>query len=184
MKTFCEFLREHAMKIINFKKKKMKLLTKERKESYENAKICYSCKEKFENEYLNDKKCCKVRDYCHYTVEYRGAHSTCNLIYNVPDKIPIVFHNRSNCDYYFIMQELAEELKKQFTCLGENTEKCMTFTVSVEKEVTRIDRNGEKIVKNIHLTYYILLITHDLCQVYNSDTIIKNVKHVTVFSNP
>ena len=29
MKTFCEYLREHAMKISNFKKKKMKLLTKE-----------------------------------------------------------------------------------------------------------------------------------------------------------
>ena len=29
MKTFCEFFREHAMKIINFKNKKMKLLTKE-----------------------------------------------------------------------------------------------------------------------------------------------------------
>ena len=29
MKKFCEFLREHTMKIINFKKKKMKLLTKE-----------------------------------------------------------------------------------------------------------------------------------------------------------
>ena len=31
--------------IINFKKKKMKLLTKEQQESYENAKICYICKE-------------------------------------------------------------------------------------------------------------------------------------------
>ena len=28
----CEFLREHAMKITNFKKKKMKLLTKEEHE--------------------------------------------------------------------------------------------------------------------------------------------------------
>ena len=43
-KKFREFLREHAMKIINFKKKKMKLLTKEQEESYENAKICYTCK--------------------------------------------------------------------------------------------------------------------------------------------
>ena len=43
---FCESLREHAMKIINFKKKKMKLLTKEQQESYENAKVCYICKEK------------------------------------------------------------------------------------------------------------------------------------------
>ena len=32
MKKFCESLREHAMKIINFKKKKMKLLTKEQQE--------------------------------------------------------------------------------------------------------------------------------------------------------
>ena len=44
---------------------------------------------------------------------------------------------------------LAEEFKKQFTCLGENTEKYITFTVSIEKEVTRIDKNGEEITKNI-----------------------------------
>ena len=31
----------------------MKLLTKEQQESYENAKICYICKEKFENKYVN-----------------------------------------------------------------------------------------------------------------------------------
>ena len=29
MKKFCQSLREHAMKIINFKKKNMKLLTKQ-----------------------------------------------------------------------------------------------------------------------------------------------------------
>ena len=46
MKKFCELLREHAVKIINFKKTKMKLLTKEQQESYENGKICYICKEK------------------------------------------------------------------------------------------------------------------------------------------
>ena len=44
MKKFWEFLREHAMKTIDFKKKKIKLLTKEQQESYENAKICYICK--------------------------------------------------------------------------------------------------------------------------------------------
>ena len=36
--------------------KKIKLLTKEQKESYENAEICYICKEKFKNKYLKDKK--------------------------------------------------------------------------------------------------------------------------------
>ena len=73
MKKFCEFLREHVMKINNFKKKKMKLLTKELQESYENTKICYICREKFEIKYLKDKKHRKVRDHCHYTGEYRGT---------------------------------------------------------------------------------------------------------------
>ena len=53
---FCEFLREHAVKIINFKKIRMRLLTKEKQESYENAKTCYICKEKFENKCLKNKK--------------------------------------------------------------------------------------------------------------------------------
>ena len=47
----------------------MKLLTREQQESYENSKICYICKEKFENKYLKDKKYHKVRDHCHYTRE-------------------------------------------------------------------------------------------------------------------
>ena len=67
MKKFCESLREHTMKIINFKKKKMKLLTTEQQESYENAKICYICKEKFRNKSLKDKKDRQFRNYCHYT---------------------------------------------------------------------------------------------------------------------
>ena len=44
MIKFCEFLRDDAIKILIFKKKKMKLSTKEQQESYENAKICYICK--------------------------------------------------------------------------------------------------------------------------------------------
>ena len=110
MKKFCEFLREHIMKIINFKKKKMKFLTKDQQESYENAKICYICKKKFEKKYLKYKEYCKVRDHCHYTVECRGAAlSICNLKYSVPKKFLIVFHNGSNYDYHFIMKESAEE---------------------------------------------------------------------------
>ena len=55
------------MKIINFKKRKIKLLTKEQQKSYEITKICYICKETLENKYLKVKKYDKVRDYCHYT---------------------------------------------------------------------------------------------------------------------
>ena len=126
----------------------MKLLAKEQQEPYKNAKICYICKKLFENKYLKDKKYHKVRDHYHYTREYRGAvHSICNLKYNVPKKIPIVFHNGSNYDCHVIIKELAEQFKKQFTCLGENTEKYIVFTVLIEKEVTRIEKNGEEITK-------------------------------------
>ena len=67
----------------------------------------------------------------------------------MPKKLPIIFHNGSNYDYHFIIKELAEECRKLFPCLGENTKKYITFTVPIEKEVTRIDKNGEEITKNL-----------------------------------
>ena len=85
MKMFCDSLREHSMKLINFKKKNKKLLTKEQQNSNENPKICLIYKEKLENKYLAGKKYRKVRDHCHYTAEYRDdAYSMCNLKYSVP----------------------------------------------------------------------------------------------------
>ena len=56
IKRVCEFLRKHSMKIINFKKKKMKWLTKEQQQPYENAKMYYICKDIFERKTLEDKK--------------------------------------------------------------------------------------------------------------------------------
>ena len=60
---------------------------------------------------MKGKKCCKVRDHCHYTEQYRGAaHSICNLEYNIPKKISITFHNGSNYHNRFIINKIAEEL--------------------------------------------------------------------------
>ena len=39
-----EVKRQHEMKIINFDKKEIKLLTNKQQESYENAESCYICK--------------------------------------------------------------------------------------------------------------------------------------------
>ena len=97
--------------------------------------------------------------------------SICNLKYSVPKIIPIASDNGSNNDYHFIIKELVEEFKKLFTCLGENTEKYITFTVPIEKEVTRIDKNGEEVTKIylLHITIYgqtaQLMIAQDLWQV-------------------
>ena len=90
----------------------MKLLTNEQQKSYWNSKICYICKEKFENKYVKDKKYGKVTNHCHYTGVYRGAaYSICNLKYGVPKETPIAFHDGSNYDYHFIIKVLAEKFK-------------------------------------------------------------------------
>ena len=108
MKKTCESLREHIMKIINFKKKTMKLLTKEQQESYKNANICYIFKEEFKNKYVKNKIYSKVKDHCHY----RGKYQNCKtevlriayVIYN------IVYlkssYNGSNYDYHFIIKDI------------------------------------------------------------------------------
>ena len=79
----------------------------------------------------------------------------CNLKYSVSKKISIVLHNGSDYDYHFIMKELAEEFKKQFTSLGKNTEKYITFTVP---DLIKM----EKKLQNLYLTYYNLLVEQDL----------------------
>ena len=76
---------------------------------------------KIENRYWKDNRYRKARDHCHYT---RGNRDAANRL-----------------------KGLAEEFKKQFTCLGENTEKYIIFII--EKEVTIIEKNGEEITKNL-----------------------------------
>ena len=130
MKRFCKDLKEHAIKIINCENKVMAPLTKE-EEDYKNQKVCCICKKEFIDE--------KVRDHCHYTGKYRGAtHNTCNLRYKMPKNIPVIFHNGSTCDYHFIIRELVKEFEGNFECLGENTEKYITFSVPRKKSKIKI----------------------------------------------
>ena len=99
---------------------------------------------------LNYKNCRKVKDHCHYTGKYRGAaHSVCNLIYNIPKEIPVIFHNRSNYPYCFIIRKLAKEFQGEFYFLGENTEKHKIFSASIAKEIKKIDKNEKEITKTI-----------------------------------
>ena len=81
---------------------------------------------------MKNKKNLKVRDHCHYAGEYRAAvHSICNLKYSVPKIFPTVLHNGSNYDYHFMIKELTEKFKKQFTCLVEDTEKYITLKIYI-----------------------------------------------------
>ena len=118
-------------------------LTKGEEDNYNKENTCHICKKDFNND-------TKVRDHCHFTGKYRGAaHITCNLRYKTPKNIPVIFHNGSTYDYHFIIKELACEFEGNFECLGENTEKYITFSVPIKK---RIDN------KNIDITYKIKFI--------------------------
>ena len=147
MKKFCKDLREHSTKIINHEKIKMIPLTTKEEVYCNRQKVCYICKKEFDN---NDKKQQKARDHCRYTGKYRGAaHNICNLRYKVPKEIPTVFHNGSTCDYHFIINELVKEFKGNFECLGENTEKYITFSVPIKKRIEN---------KDLEITYEIKFI--------------------------
>ena len=125
MKKFCKDFREHATKIINYEKEKMIPLTTKEKIYHNKQKTCYICEKEFD---IKDKKHHKVRDHCHYTGKYRGAaHMICNLRYKIPKEIPIAFYNGSTYDYHFIIKKLVKEFEGNFECLGENTEKYITF---------------------------------------------------------
>ena len=63
-----------------------------------------------------------------------------------------------NNNYHFIIRDLIKQLKNQFTCLGENTEKYITFTVPTYKELIKMEKKLQK----VYLTYYNLFIVQDL----------------------
>ena len=153
---FCKDLREHSTRIINYEKKKMISLTPGEKIHYNKQKVCYICKKEFDNNNttksssLERKKQQKVKDHCHYTGKYRGAaHNICNLRYKIPKEIPVVFYNGSTYDYHFIIKELVKEFEGNFECLGENTEKYITFSVPIKKKIDN---------KDLEITYKIKFI--------------------------
>ena len=133
LKRFCQDLKKQARSIIDSEKKKMNELTDNEKFNHYNEDKCYICNKPFYQDKKNNY--IKLRDHCHYTEKYRGeAHKICNLMYNTPRKIPVVFHNGSRYDYHFIIKGLAEEFEGDFECLGENKEKYITFSAPIKKE--------------------------------------------------
>ena len=139
MKRFCKDLKDHAKRIVDFKRKSITPLTKDEEDGYNKKNTCYICMKDLDSD--------KVKDYCYFTGKYRGAaHNTCNLKYKFPKNIPVIFHNGSTYDYHFIIREVASEFDGNFECLGENTEKYITFSVPIKKRIKN---------KNIDITYKI-----------------------------
>ena len=83
-------------------------------------------------------------------------HGLCNFKYFAPQKIIMVFHNRSNYEYHFFIKGLTEEFNKQFTCFGENTKKYITLAVSIEKKLQELIKMEKKLQKKhiLHIQVY------------------------------
>ena len=145
MEKFCDDLKYQTMKIINYEKKREIALTNEEKESYEKQKESCICEEKFcadENNEEEFKLYCKVRDHNYYTVKFRGhAYSKCSLNNKTQREIPVVIHSGSTYDYHFIIKQLAKEFNGEIKCLGEKTEKYITFSVPLKKELKNKKNN-------------------------------------------
>ena len=140
-------------------------LTTKEEICYNKQKICDMCKKEFNN---NDKKQQKVRDHCHYTGKYKSAaHNICNLRYKVPKEIPVVFHNGSTYYYHFIIKESVKKFNGNFDCLGENTEKYITFSVPLKKKTEN---------KDIKINYKIKYI--DSCR-FMSSSLSKHVDNLS-----
>jgi len=62
----------------------------------------------------NDKKC---RGHDHKTGKYCGAtHNKCNLLYQEPQDIPVIFHNLSGYDAHLFIKNLGDEVQRRREC--------------------------------------------------------------------
>ena len=118
----------------------------------ERKKIVRFAKKQFSTD-ENDKNAFKLYhkliDHCHYTEKFReAAYSICNLRYKTPKQIPVVFHKGSTYDHHFIINQPAKCFYVQLECLGENSEKYITFSGAISKELD----NGKTITPGYVIT--------------------------------
>ena len=100
--------------------------TEEEEKRFQEAGVCYLCKEVFGT----SKQLCKVRDHCHYSSAYLGAaHNECNIQRRFQGKVPIYIHNFRNYDSHFILKALEYSDKKLLSGIPYNMEKFRTLTL-------------------------------------------------------
>ena len=91
-------------------------------------------------EYLKKYNCviCKalltgetVRDHGHLTGKFRGAaHSQCNLQYQLPKFVPVIFHNLSGYDSHLFIKQLGKS-KGNINCIPNKEEKYIIFSKTI-----------------------------------------------------
>ena len=120
-----------------FKFPKKMIFKGEDRRKYKSSNRCWIC----EGEFTEDDE--KVRDHCHYTGKFRGAaHNSCNLKFQKPKFIPVVFHNLSGYDAHLFIRNIGV-CEGNINCISQNEEKYVSFTKEITVD-TFVDENGEK----------------------------------------
>lgn len=108
IQKFVIFLYKLASELANIYSKPISMnnLSSDEKLSFETSIVCHICEQKFTDAIFD----LKVKDHCHLTGNYiAAAHTSCNLNRKIPTVVPIVFHNLTNYDANFIIEEISEK---------------------------------------------------------------------------
>ena len=111
-------------------------MTNKDEQDFDEAVKCHIC-----GQFYSGYDIC-VRDHCHVTGKYRGsAHQSCNVNFQLSDKIPVVFRNLRGYNSHFIMQQISKIAKNrtykdkkgrdrqmEINVIPNNMEKYMAFT--------------------------------------------------------
>ena len=140
---FIKWLEQDVRELANIEKKEM-IFTEEDKEQYLKAADCWICGDTLNND--------RVRDHCHYTGRYRGAaHNKCNLKYQKPKFIPVIFHNLSGYDSHLFIKALSET-KGNIDCIPNNQQKYISFSKNL-KVGEYLDKNNKTHDKNLKIRF-------------------------------
>ena len=80
-----------------------------------------------------------MKEFCKDLRKYTTKIINCNKKEVIPKEILVVFHNGSTYDYHFTIKKLVKEFDGKFECLGENTEKYITFSVTLKKKIKNFE---------------------------------------------
>ena len=140
VKVFVDSIEQKVKAMFNKPRKSMEKLTKEQWTVFNNSKTCHICMKEFGD----DKD--KVRDHCHYTGLFRGAaHYKCNLLYKIPNFVPVFFHNLSGYDASLFIRQLGEKFNKEdIECIAQSKEKYISFGVKINVSIPTKDKEVTK----------------------------------------
>ena len=79
------------------------MIISDEEEEFQLSNVCWICKK------LIDHDDEKVRDHCHVNGKFRGADQwSCNINFQLPKKVPVIFHNLRGYGSHLIFNDLSK----------------------------------------------------------------------------